>query len=60
MRRAGTHYEQSMAAALEAVQEHGRRLVAGSSWEGCTRVPLDVMRGYTVLFDEIEERPTHA
>ena len=59
VRRSGRDYEQSMAAAREATEKHGWRLVSDSSWEGYTRVPLDVMRGYTVLFDEIEDPPTH-
>jgi diaminopropionate ammonia-lyase len=59
VRRAGYDYEQSMAAAREAAEEQGWRLVSDSSWEGYIRVPLDVMRGYTVLFDEIEDPPTH-
>ncbi|MGW0803868.1 pyridoxal-phosphate dependent enzyme [Nonomuraea sp. NPDC002799] len=55
VRRGGADYEASMAAALRAAREHGWRLVADSSWEGYTGVPLDVMRGYTVLFDELAD-----
>ncbi|MGP3957748.1 pyridoxal-phosphate dependent enzyme [Nonomuraea sp. 3N208] len=53
VRRDGDDYEAAMAAAQRAAHEHGWRLVADSSWEGYTEVPLDVMRGYTVLFDEL-------
>ncbi|WP_345564212.1 pyridoxal-phosphate dependent enzyme [Nonomuraea rosea] len=53
VRRAGEDYDTSMAAAQQAAQEHGWRLVADSSWDGYTTIPLDVMRGYTVLFDEV-------
>ncbi|WP_222946946.1 diaminopropionate ammonia-lyase [Streptomyces sp. TRM49041] len=59
VQRSGRDYEQSMAAAREATERHGWRLVSDSSWEGYTVVPLNVMRGYTVLFEEIEDRPTH-
>lgn len=59
VRREGDDYDASLAAALAASQEHGWRLVADTSWEGYADIPLDVMRGYTVLFDEIEAPPTH-
>ncbi|MEV3983872.1 pyridoxal-phosphate dependent enzyme [Nonomuraea sp. NPDC049758] len=59
VRREGGDYDASLAAALHASQEHGWRLVADTSWEGYDDIPLDVMRGYTVLFDEIEIPPTH-
>ncbi|WP_103963025.1 pyridoxal-phosphate dependent enzyme [Nonomuraea solani] len=59
VRRDGGDYDASMAAALRAAQERGWRLVADSSWEGYTDVPLDVMRGYSVLFDELTDTPTH-
>ncbi|GAA2854372.1 diaminopropionate ammonia-lyase [Nonomuraea rubra] len=55
VRRAGHDYEASMTAAMAAAQEHGWRLVADSSWDGYTGVPLDVMRGYSVLFDEMSD-----
>ncbi|MGV9773371.1 diaminopropionate ammonia-lyase [Streptosporangium sp. NPDC003464] len=55
VRRGGSDYEESMATALEAAGRHGWRLVSDSSWDGYTTVPLDIMRGYTVLFDEIGE-----
>ncbi|TDD33444.1 pyridoxal-phosphate dependent enzyme [Nonomuraea terrae] len=62
VRRSGGDYDASMAAALHAAKEHGWRLVADSSWEGYTDVPLHVMRGYGVLFDELADTgaaPTH-
>jgi diaminopropionate ammonia-lyase len=59
VRREGHDYDTSMAAALRASQEHEWRLVADTSWEGYTDIPLDVMRGYTVLFDELADEPTH-
>ncbi|GAA2407010.1 diaminopropionate ammonia-lyase [Nonomuraea africana] len=62
VRRSAGDYEQSMAAALEAAERHGWRLVSDSSWDGYTDVPLEIMRGYTALFDEVAEvgeAPTH-
>ncbi|UBU09595.1 pyridoxal-phosphate dependent enzyme [Nonomuraea gerenzanensis] len=58
VRRAGHDYETSMTAAMAAAQENGWRLVADSSWDGYTAVPLDVMRGYSVLFDEVADPGT--
>ncbi|WP_220447243.1 pyridoxal-phosphate dependent enzyme [Nonomuraea deserti] len=58
VRRSGRHYDDSMAAALRTAEERGWRLVSDSSWEGYTAVPLDVMRGYTVLFDELSGEPS--
>ncbi|MEU7895196.1 diaminopropionate ammonia-lyase [Nonomuraea sp. NPDC049152] len=59
VRRSAGDYEQSMAEAAQAARDHGWRLVADSSWEGYTAVPLDIMRGYTTLFAEIDTAPTH-
>ncbi len=59
VRRRGGDYDQSMFAALQAADDNGWQLVSDSSWDGYTAVPLDVMRGYTVLFDELAEAPTH-
>ncbi|MFI6297385.1 diaminopropionate ammonia-lyase [Nonomuraea sp. NPDC050790] len=62
VRRSGADYDQSMADALQAATGNGWRLISDSSWPGYTRVPLDVMRGYTALFDEVHEAgvaPTH-
>ncbi|MEU4545737.1 pyridoxal-phosphate dependent enzyme [Nonomuraea dietziae] len=55
VRRSPGDYEQSMAAAQEAAERHGWRLISDSSWDGYTAVPLDIMRGYTALFDEVAE-----
>ena len=52
VRRAGASYEDSMAEALAEADAQGWALVSDSSWPGYTKVPLDVMRGYTVLLDE--------
>lgn len=50
--RHGANYEDSTASAAAAAERHGWELVSDSSSPGYTRIPLDVMRGYTVLFDE--------
>ena len=50
--RFGADYEASMAEAAAASARNGWQLVSDSSWAGYTAVPLDIMRGYTVLFDE--------
>ncbi|MFG6195209.1 pyridoxal-phosphate dependent enzyme [Nonomuraea sp. JJY05] len=55
VRRSGEDYEASMAAAIRAAERNGWRLVSDSSWNGYTGIPLDVMRGYTVLFDELTD-----
>ena len=52
VKRAGATYEESMARAEVEAGERGWDLVSDSSWPGYTKVPLDVMRGYTVLLDE--------
>ena len=50
--RAGATYEESMERATAVAQESGWDLVSDSSWAGYTKTPLDVMRGYTALFEE--------
>lgn len=45
-------YEQSMLAAGAAAREFGWQLVADSSWPGYVVVPLEVMRGYSMLVAE--------
>lgn len=64
--RAGTSYEESVTHATAAATRQGWELLSDSSWPGYTGVPLMVMRGYTVLFDEIADTldestgsPTH-
>jgi diaminopropionate ammonia-lyase len=50
--RAGASYEESMALAADAAKRRGWHLISDSSWPGYTQVPLDIMRGYTVLLEE--------
>jgi len=50
--RAGATYEESMERATAAAHERGWDLVSDSSWAGYVKTPLDVMRGYTALFEE--------
>ena len=50
--RAGATYEESMALAADAAERKGWHLVSDSSWPGYTQVPLDIMRGYTILLEE--------
>lgn len=50
--RMGADYEASMAEAAAAADHNGWILVADSSWPGYTDIPLDIMRGYTLLLDE--------
>ncbi len=50
--RAGATYEDSMAHAEAEAHRRGWALVSDSSWPGETAIPLDVMRGYTVLVEE--------
>ena len=52
VRRAGANYEDSMALAQAEADTQDWALVSDSSWPGYTKVPLDVMRGYTILLDE--------
>lgn len=55
VRRAGASYEASMAQALAAAADSGWVLLSDSSWAGYTDAPLEIMRGYTVLFEEAAE-----
>jgi diaminopropionate ammonia-lyase len=50
--RAGATYEESMTYAAAEARRRGWSLVSDSAWPGETAIPLDVMRGYTVLVDE--------
>lgn len=67
VRRAGSDYQQSEAAARGAAADYGWHLLADSSWAGYTRRPLEVMRGYTTLAVEAADQweqadaslPTH-
>jgi diaminopropionate ammonia-lyase len=55
VRRADGDYEHSLRIAVAAAARPGHRLVADTSWEGYTAVPLQVMRGYAVLAHETAE-----
>ena len=50
--QAGASYEESMALAADAAERESWHLISDSSWPGYTRVPLDIMRGYTILLEE--------
>jgi diaminopropionate ammonia-lyase len=58
VRRAGAIYEESMAAAQNAAQEHGWYLLSDSSWEGYTEAPYLVMEGYLALMSEVFDQMT--
>lgn len=61
--RHGDDYEESMAAAAEAADENGWRLLSDSSWPGYSRIPRRVMEGYLVVGYEaatqLGRTPTH-
>lgn len=65
--REGDDYEASMAAALQAAESKGWRLLSDSSWAGYYEVPHRLMEGYLVLAAEGVEQmsqmsqgsPTH-
>ncbi|WP_372614893.1 pyridoxal-phosphate dependent enzyme [Aquicoccus sp.] len=61
--RAGTTYEESMTAALQAAEENQWALLSDSSWPGYFDRPLRVMEGYLALAGEVvqamDEPPTH-
>lgn len=63
VRRAGAQYEASMAAAEEAAETHGWRLLSDSTWPGYTDLPMRVMEGYLQLAAEaagqMKTPPTH-
>jgi diaminopropionate ammonia-lyase len=50
--RAGADYEASVAHASALAAERGWVLVPDTTTPGCTDMPLAVMRGYSVLFEE--------
>ena len=57
-------YDDAVRYAAQMARNNGWTLVQDTAWEGYTEVPLDVMRGYTVLGAEILEQhpgffPTH-
>ena len=63
VRREGTIYEDSMAAAARAAEDNGWRLLSDSSWPGYWQRPHRLMEGYLVLVAEIlaelPEPPSH-
>lgn len=63
VRRAGTDYAASMAAAEKAAQDEGMVLLSDSSWQGYTTIPHRLMEGYLVLAAEAVQQvpsvPSH-
>ncbi len=61
--REGTTYEASMAAAMQAAEDHGWALLSDSSWPGYTARPHRLMEGYLVLMAEaiaqMPQTPSH-
>jgi diaminopropionate ammonia-lyase len=53
--RAGASYEDSLAHATSEAARRGWSLVSDSAWPGEIETPLQVMRGYTVIFEEAAE-----
>ncbi len=58
--RHGAIYEESMAAAAQAAQDNGWRLLSDSSWPGYIDRPLRLMEGYLVLMQEAINAMDHA
>ncbi|MFY0691201.1 MAG: pyridoxal-phosphate dependent enzyme [Paracoccaceae bacterium] len=63
VRRVGVDYEASMAAAAQAAEAEGLRLLSDSSWEGYLEPPHRLMEGYLAMISEAVEQiplpPTH-
>ncbi len=63
VRREGAVYEDSMAAAAKAADDHGWLLLSDSSWPGYFEMPHRLMEGYLILmgevFRQIDHVPTH-
>jgi diaminopropionate ammonia-lyase len=61
--REGTTYEASMAAAAQAAETKGWRLLSDSSWDGYMEYPHRVMEGYLALMaeavDQMPQAPSH-
>jgi len=57
------NYDDSVRIASECAQDNGYFTVSDTSYEGYTKVPKDVMQGYTLMVDEsitqMKEKPTH-
>ncbi|SKA27683.1 diaminopropionate ammonia-lyase [Enhydrobacter aerosaccus] len=56
-------YDTAVAECRRQAEQKGWTIISDTSWEGYETVPRDVMRGYTVLADEIAHQwpqaPTH-
>ena len=61
--RAGSVYEESMAAAMEMAEKNGWTLLSDSSWPGYTEIPHRLMEGYLQMAAEMAQQipqpPTH-
>lgn len=61
--RVDADYDESVRIARQESEDNGWFVVSDTSWEGYTIPPLDVMAGYGVMADEIQEQnpeaPTH-
>ena len=61
--RAGTDYQESMTAALEAAQKNGWSVLSDTSWPGYFDIPHRLMEGYLAMAAEAvrqcPEPPTH-
>jgi diaminopropionate ammonia-lyase len=53
--RGGATYEESMALARAEAERRNWDLLSDSSWLGYTEMPLAVMRGYTVMLQEVAD-----
>ncbi len=51
--RVDGHYEASLAACKHDAEAHGWQVVSDTSWPGYSKVPLQVMAGYSVLAREV-------
>lgn len=63
VKRHGAIYEDAMAGAAQAADDHGWALLSDSSWPGYVERPYTLMEGYLVLMQEavsqMETPPTH-
>lgn len=61
--RVNGNYDDSVRKADEEAKKNGYFVISDTSYEGYTKVPKDVMQGYTVMVDEainqMQEKPTH-
>jgi diaminopropionate ammonia-lyase len=53
--RGGATYEESMVLARAEAERRNWDLLSDSSWPGYTKMPLAVMRGYTVMLREVAD-----